>query len=282
MKKMIKISMVAATMMATGLMASDILATVDGKNITKQDAQMFVRTTMQDATYEKLPAEQQKMVTERLIEKILFVEAAKKDNIENSAEFKDNLEKLKENLLVSLWMKEQMKNTLVSDSEAKEFYEKNKDKFVVPETVHARHILVEDDKAANELIAQMKGLQGEKLKEKFIALAKEKSAGQKGPDGGDLGTFSKSQMVPEFAEPVFKMKVGEITLTPVKTQFGYHVVYLEEKNPQASVAFDQVKEKIVESLKQQQFQTNLTEVAKELKTKAKIEIKEEPKPAAAK
>lgn len=276
MKKMIKVSVVAAAMMVTGLTASDILATVNGKSVTKQDAQVFVRATAPGTNFEQLTPEQKKMITDRLVERVLFVEAAKKEGMEKKAEYKENLEKLKEELLVSLWMKAQMENAIVSDSEAKEFYEKNKDKFKVPESVHARHILVTDEKTAKELIDQLKTLKGNELKVKFIELAKAKSTGPTGPKGGDLGTFAKGQMVPEFEEAVFKLKNGEITVVPVKTQFGYHVIFLEEKKVEATVPFEQVKEKIIQTLKQQQFQTKLAEVAKELKSKAKIEIKEAP------
>jgi len=273
MKKMIKVSVAAATLMLSGLAASDILATVDGKNITKQDAQMFVRATAPGASFDQLSPKQKKMITDRLVEKVLFTEAAKKEGIENKPEFKENLEKLKDELLVSLWMKEQMKNTVVSDSEAKEFYEKNKDKFKVPESVRARHILVTDEKTAKEIIDQLKKLKGAELKEKFIELAKTKSTGPTGSKGGDLGTFSKGQMVPEFEEAVFKLKNGEITVVPVKTQFGYHVIFLEEKKPASTIPYEKVKEKIIQTLKQQQFQKKLAEVAKELKSKAKIDIK---------
>jgi len=269
MKKIIKISLVAA-MMATGAMASDILATVDGKNITRQDAQLFVRATAPGTDFEQLTPEQKKMITDRLVERILFIKAAKKEGIENTPEYKENLEKLKDELLASLWMKAQMDNAIVSDSEAKEFYEANKDKFKKPATVHARHILVTDEESAKQVIDQLKTLKGEALKTKFIELAKSKSTGPTGPKGGDLGEFAKGQMVPEFDAAVFKLKEGEITMIPVKTQFGYHVIFLEKSNPESVVPYEQVKERIMQTLKQKQFQTKLAEVAKELRSKAKI------------
>ncbi len=265
MKRIIKVSVVAASMMMTGLMASDILATVDGKNVTKQDAQQFVRATAPGNNFEQLTPDQKKMITDRLVERVLFIEAAKKEGVEKTPDFKENIEKLKEELLVSLWMKAQMENAIVSDSEAKEFYEDNKDKFKMPETVHARHILVKDEEGAKALIAEMKTLKDEALKTKFIELAKSKSTGPTGPKGGDLGSFAKGQMVPEFDAAVFTLKKGEITVVPVKTQFGYHVIFLEEKKAASSVPYEQVKEKIIQTLKQKQFQTKLTEVAKELK-----------------
>jgi parvulin-like peptidyl-prolyl isomerase len=253
-------------------MATDVLATVDGKNITKQDAQLFVRATAPGANYDQLTPEQKKMITDRLVERVLFIEAAKKDGIENTPEYKENLRKLEDELLVSLWMKKQMDNAIVSDSEAKEFYEANKDKFKVAESVHARHILVTDEKTAKEIIKELKGLKGEALKKKFMEIAKEKSTGPTGPKGGDLGTFAKGQMVPEFDKAVFKLKKDEITLEPVKTQFGYHIILVEDKKEAGVIPYDQVKEKIIQTLKQKQFQTKLAEVAKELKSKAKIEI----------
>ncbi len=149
----------------------------------------------------------------------------------------------------------------------------------MPETVHARHILVKDEAGAKALIAEMKTLKGEALKTKFIELAKSKSTGPTGPKGGDLGSFAKGQMVPEFDAAVFTLKKGEITVVPVKTQFGYHVIFLEEKKAASSVPYEQVKEKIIQTLKQKQFQTKLTEVAKELKSKAKIEYTDAPAPA---
>ncbi|HHD72740.1 MAG TPA: peptidylprolyl isomerase [Epsilonproteobacteria bacterium] len=276
MKKVIKVSIVAASMMLTGLIASDVLATVDGKNVTKQDAQLFVRATAQGINYEQLTPEQKKMITDRLVERVLFIEAAKKEGIEKTAGYKENLEKLKDELLVSLWMKAQMDNALVSDSEAKEFYESNKDKFKKPATVHARHILVADEESAKELIKQMKTLKGEALKTKFIELAKSKSTGPTGAKGGDLGEFAKGQMVPEFDEAVLKLKEGEITVVPVKTQFGYHVIFLEKKNPESLVPYADVKNKIIQTLKQKQFQTKLAEVVKELRSKAKIDYTDAP------
>jgi parvulin-like peptidyl-prolyl isomerase len=101
-------------------------------------------------------------------------------------------------------------------------------------------------------------------------LAKAKSTGPSGPKGGDLGTFTQGQMVPEFSKAVWALKDGTVTLEAVKTQFGYHIIYLEKKNTAQALAYDQVKEKIIASLKQQQFAVKVAEVAKELKAKAKI------------
>ena len=269
-------------MVTTGLMASDILATVDGKSVSKQDAQNFVKATAPNANYEQLTPEQKNMITNRLVERILFIGAAKKENIQDKAEFKDNLEKVKDELLVSLWMKEQLNNAIVSESEAKEFYETNKAKFNVPAKLQARHILLKDEKDAKDVIAQLKDLKGAELTSKFEELAKSKSTGPTGKNGGKLPPFTKGQMVPEFETAAFALKDGQLTQEPVKTQFGYHVILTEKHIPAAPIEYDNVKDKIMQSLKQKQFQTKLSEVAKELRSKAKIDMKESAKPVSPK
>ncbi|WP_309496169.1 peptidylprolyl isomerase [Sulfurovum sp.] len=270
MQKLTKASFLAAMLLTTSIVASDILVTVNGKNITKQDAQAFVTASAPQANFAELSPSDQKLVTDRLVEKSLFTELAAKEGIDKKPEFQRNMEKIKDELLVNMWMKTQMDNTIVSASEAKEFYEKNKDKFMEKASMHARHILVETEKSANEIIGSLKALKGDALKNKFIELAKTKSTGPSGPKGGDLGTFTKGQMVPEFSKAAWALNNGEITTTPVKTQFGYHVIYLETKEEAKPSSYEQVKEKIITTLKQQQFSTKVTEVAKELKSKAKI------------
>ena len=270
MLKLARTSLLTVAMMATALSASDILVSVNGKNITKQDAETFVNASSPQTHFSQLDKSQQAMVVDRLVEKELFTEVASKEGIDKKPEFQRNMEKIKEELLVNMWMKTQMDNVVVSDSEAKAFYDKNSDKFMQKETVHARHILVKDEKEAKDITKQMKGLKGDALKAKFIELAKSKSTGPSGPKGGDLGSFAKGQMVPEFSKAVWALKIGEMTPTPVKTQFGYHIIYLEGKQQASATPYDKVKDKIISSLKQKQFAAKISEMAKELKSKAKI------------
>jgi len=270
MLKLAKTSLLAVAVMATSMVASDILVTVNGKNITKQDAEQFVAAAQPNAHFAQLTPKQKTMIKDRLVERVLFTELAKKENIENSVDFKEAITKIKDELLVNMWMKKQLDNTLVSDSEAKEFYKKNKAKFIQPATMHARHILVKTEKEATDIINQMKDLKGDALKAKFVELAKSKSTGPSASKGGDLGTFTKGQMVPEFSKAAGELKKGEITKKPVKTQFGYHVIYLEEKTDAKPLTYDKVKSRIIASLKQKQFAVKISEMAKELKAKAKI------------
>lgn len=270
--KMIKSSLLVASMVLSTLSASDVVATVNGKSITNDDANMFVQASAPQNTFETLSDEHKKMVVDRLVERQLFIEAAQKEGIAKSPEYAENLAKIKEELLINLWMKAQMDNTIVSNSEAKDFYDKNKAQYKVPQKAKARHILIKTEDEAKKIIDELKALKDKALETKFIELAKTKSVGPSKVNGGDLGEFVAAQMVPEFSKATFALKDGSITMAPVKTQFGYHVIYVEKINPEATVAFDEVKDKIIQQLKQQQFNTKVTEVAKELKSKAEISI----------
>jgi parvulin-like peptidyl-prolyl isomerase len=112
-------------------------------------------------------------------------------------------------------------------------------------------------------------LKGKALKNKFIELAKEKSVGPSGPKGGDLGYFAKGQMVPEFNDKVFSMKVGTVS-KPVKTQFGYHLIYLEDKRAAKNLSFKEVKEFITNRLKLEKFKESMALTMKKLQDKATI------------
>ena len=260
--------------LGTGIVhAGDVLATVNGKKITTEDAERFVRATNPQQTMATVSDADKKIITDRLIERQLFIDAAKKAGVENDPEYQKALAIAKDELMINQWMKKQYEATVVSDGEAKEFYEKNKAQFQKPAQVHARHILIKgDEAAAKKIIEELKGLKGDALKEKFIALAKEKSEGPSGPKGGDLGYFSPKQMVPSFDKAAFALKKGEITTTPVKTQFGYHVIYVEDKKDATTVPYEKVKGQIVQNLKQTQFRKMLEKSAKELKSKAEIVI----------
>ena len=206
MLKLAKTSLLAVAVMATSVVASDILATVNGKNITKQDAQAFVSASAPQANFMELTPAEQKMVTDRLIEKVLFTELAAQEGIDKKPEFKRNMEKIKDELLVNMWMKAQMDNAIVSESEAKAFYDKNTEKFMEKASMHARHILFSNEKDAQDIINTLKPLKGEALKAKFIKLAKEKCTGPSASSGG-ICNFTKGQMVRSFKRQYGHLKM---------------------------------------------------------------------------
>jgi len=265
---LLKNTLLASAILITTLSANEVLATVNGAPITKEDINTIIKA--QGGDFDKLKKDQQKKLLNKLIERELLVDVAKKAGVEKDEAYAKALENFKKDLVIKIWMDKIYKRTLISDSEANKYYQDNKDKFKQPEQVHARHILVKSEKEANDIINTLKPLKGEELKNKFIELAKEKSTGPSGKNGGDLGYFGKGQMVPAFQDAAFAMKKGEITTKPVKTQFGYHIIYLEDKKPEGVAPFDKVKDQIIAKMRQEQFSKAVKDAIENSKTKAKI------------
>ena len=265
----------AATVIALGavsLSAADTLATVNGTPVTTEDANIYVAQTQQGARFDALTKDQKKMIVDRLIERVLFIDQAKKEGIEKDPEYQRLLARDKEELMVRTWITKQFENTVISDSEAKAYFDKHSDEFKVPAQVHARHILLKDEKGAKDVLAQLKGLKGDALKKRFIELAKAKSTGPTGPKGGDLGFFAPGQMVKPFNDAVFAMKKGEVSAKPVKTQFGYHVIYAEDIKPAKTIPYKEAKNRIIGMLKQKTFSAKMAKLAASLKSKSKVVI----------
>jgi foldase protein PrsA len=156
--------------------------------------------------------------------------------------------------------------TKVSDADVKAYFDKNHALLDKPEQVRARHILVADEKTANEVEAKLKA-GGD-----FAALAKQYSTDPSSKDkGGELGFFGKGQMVPSFQAAAFAAPVGSIT-PPVKSPFGYHIIQVEEKKPATKATLTSVHDQIVAQLKQQQQSQQIPIFLQGLKSKAKIEV----------
>jgi parvulin-like peptidyl-prolyl isomerase len=253
------------------LVASEILATVNGKAITREDVDRFLAKTFPFAKYKSLNPRQKREVLNKLIDRELYLEMAKKEGIEKDPLFAKELEKLKENLMLDIWMKRSVEKIHVSEREAKDYYFSHLEKFYRPALAHARHILVSTREEAEEIIDKLR--RSSNLEKKFIELAKSLSTGPSAKNGGDLGWFSKDQMLPEFSNATFALRRGEITHVPVKTIFGWHVIYLIDKKREGEVEFSKVKDNIIQTLKLQKFHNKLKKMSKELKKRAKISVK---------
>ena len=166
--------------------------------------------------------------------------------------------------------------TAATDADAKDFYDKNPDKFKQPESVRASHILLmtqdKDDatkKAARAKIDEL--LKRAKAGEDFAALAKANSQDGSASQGGDLGFFARGRMVPEFDQVAFALKPGEIS-DVVTTQFGYHIIKLTEKKEAAPIPLEQVKPQVLEFLTNQKKQQRVDGFIEDAKKRAKIEV----------
>ena len=131
------------------------------------------------------------------------------------------------------------------------------------------HLELEAKAKAKAITLTLKGLTGDALKTKFIEEAKAKSTGPSKSKGGDLGYFARGQMVPEFNDKVFSMKVGTIS-APVKTQFGFHIIYLEDKKAKKTSSFKEVKPLIAQRLKIENIKSVMLDIMEKLKKNAVI------------
>lgn len=245
-------------------------ATVNGDAITDQEVMALLKS-MPGVDFEKLPEEAKENVINQAIERNLLTKEAKREGIEKDKEYIEAVSKIKDDFALEIWMKKKYDAETVSDKEAKKYYDDNKDAFLQEETRRARHILVKTEDEAKAIIKDLK--KSKNLAADFEKAAKEKSTGPSGKNGGDLGYFGSKQMVPEFSKAAFGLKQGEITKEPVKTQFGYHVIYLEDVKPQTTVKYADAKENIVKNLKMEKFRESMQARAKKLREKAKVEIK---------
>jgi len=275
MKQVTKI--LYALIFAATLSSGQTLVTVNGAAITQEDVDSALMNATQ-GRFNQVPEDKQAEFRQQVLQQLIGTELvygdAKKTGVLNSKEFKAEYtkvqERVKKQLAIQVWQKQQLDQINISEKELKNYYDKNKEEFNEKESVHARHILVKTEDEANKIILELKSLSGTALKDRFIELAKTKSTGPSGPKGGDLGFFTQGQMVPAFNDTVFNMKVGTITPSPVSTQFGFHIIYLEEKKSSTLRKFSEVKSVIDQRLKMEKFKSVMKTKMEDLQNKATI------------
>ena len=206
------------------------------------------------------PAAKQEYLTTYVADMILVSRAAEAKKLGDTPEFKKKMALARTKLLMEALLQNEAKAALTDEAMKKVYADATKDMGNEQE-VSARHILVETEDEAKAIAADLKK-GGD-----FVAIAKEKSKDPGSKDtGGDLGFFSKEQMVPEFAEAAFKLDKGQ-TSEPVKSQFGWHIIRLDDKRAKQPPTFDQVKDQI-ETFVQRKAQADLIQ---KLRGNAKIE-----------
>lgn len=239
--------------------ADPVLATVDGTPIRRSDVAAVQRTL--PAQFQQVPVEVlYPAVVERLIDSKLVANAGRKDKLEDDPEVKRRLAQFEDRLIQDVYLTRRVE-AAVTDKALRERYDTFVKANPPKEEVSARHILVQTEAQAKEVIGELaKG--GD-----FAEIAKAKSMDPSGKSqGGSLGFFSREDMVPEFSAAAFAMKAGETSKTPVKTQFGWHVIKVEERRQNAP-SFDEMREQLTTELSQE----IVGEVVGKLREGAKVE-----------
>ena len=236
---------------------SKVLATVNGQPITSADYDDYLHARMQQPM--PLPGdekERQKLILDEMANRMLLVQAATEQKVDQELDVYLQLRRQRENLLARALLRKYFRDNPVPDDEIQ--------KRIVKDEFRVRHILVKTEQEANDLIAELK------KGGKFAELAKAKSLDVKsGKQGGELGWISQEDpIVPQFFEAVTAMKKGELSDKPVKTNFGYHVIQVEDVRPHKTRSAEQLAGEIRMQIQQERVDALL----KSLKDKAKIQI----------
>lgn len=241
------------------------MAIVNGTAINKSRVDMIIEHGASDG--EADTPEVRKSIIDKLAMQTLIAEDAVKKGLDKLPAVTEQLDVLRQSVLAEAYVQDFIKNNPVSDDMLKAEYERIK-ATVTGSEYKARHILVETEAEAREIIAQLKKDPGSFEK---LAMEKSRDAGSR-VRGGDLGWFDVSRMVPEFSSAVSKLEKGAFTQQPVKTQYGYHVILLEDSRPIEAPPLEEVKAALTQYLQQQ----NLKKQLDDLKARARIELVEAP------
>ena len=239
------------------------VATVDGIAITYNDVSLVEDELM--AVYGQLPEAQRfQTLVGYMVNRILASEAAKKAGLENDADVAKIKAFMERKALQDVYIAKMLMKR-VREEDVTAYYDKEIKNGTVEEEVRARHILLDNREAADAVVADLANGAD------FAALAKEHSKGPSGPSGGDLGYFSKQSMVPAFSDAAFKLAAGE-TSPPVQTQFGWHVIRVEDRRNRPVPPLNQVRDQIYQLL----ISEAQRDIYDEMRAKASVDLVDMP------
>ncbi|MFD3158678.1 peptidylprolyl isomerase [Haloimpatiens sp. FM7330] len=246
-------------------MSDKVLAVVNGVEIKEMDLQnALARVPANQRNYYASEAGKKQLLEQMISFELIYSDAKQKEEDKDEI-FQKQLELIKKDALIQYSVQKILKDVKVEESEVKDYYETNKEQFKTPPTVTAKHILVDSEEEAKKIAEEIKnGLSFEDAAQKY---SKCPSKAQ----GGSLGAFGKGQMVPEFEKVAFELEAGVIS-EPVKTQFGYHLIKVEDKKESSTKEFKEVEGYIRSTLLQQKQSNKYLAVVKELKGKNEVKI----------
>jgi peptidyl-prolyl cis-trans isomerase C len=238
-----------------------VIATIDGQPVTEADLQQALKDL--DQQFARLPEDQRRAAAlSAMIEIRLLAAKAVADGIDKTPEFQRRMEFLRQRTLHSALVETEVAGK-ITDAEIRARYDQEVAAQPPVNEVHARHILVKTKEEAVDIIKQLDGGAD------FEKLANEKTNDPSGKtSGGDLGWFGPGQMVPEFEKAAFALNIGEYTKEPVQTQFGFHVIKVEDKRAKQPPAFDEVKDQVKSLLLREKYFA----LVKSVRDAAKVDI----------
>lgn len=251
------LALALTTLLAAGAAQAQNIAIVNGKPVPKARVDTLVQQA--EKAGQKVSPEMMQQARDQVVLREIFVQEAERRGLQGSADYRAQMELARQSILIRQLFDDYRVKNPITDEAAKAEYDKFKAQASGQE-YRASHILVEKEDEAKDLIKQIKG------GAKFEDLAKKHSKDPgSGANGGDLDFAKADAYVPEFSKAMTGLKKGEMTETPVKSQFGFHIIRLDDTRDAQFPAFDDVKGQIkqrLEQVKMQQFQEDLRAKAK--------------------
>lgn len=245
-----------------------VVATYSGKKLTSEDVLAEIeRLPGPSRAYLSAPDRKRQFVENIILNDLLF-EEGKKQGYDTDPDIDRQVADMRKRLVVQKLMRELQKPPEITDEQAKQYYDDNPNLYSTTQ-IKASHILVKDEETAKQIRAEL-----EKDPSKFAELAKEKSTDRtSGARGGDLGKFAQGRMVPEFEKVAFSLQPNQLS-QPVKTQYGWHVIIVTEREEGERKPFDQVKEQIRATMRNKALQDAMQSRFDGLKQSANLQIDE--------
>ena len=261
---------------------SQVIAKVGPYTLSKADFEKEMERNPQLKVLLTLKPEIKEVLVKRWVEVTLLALAGEEEGLLKDPEVKAQIEEQTRMILAqNYYERKVLKGLKVSDSDLQKYYMKHKKEYRTPERVKARHILIQVPEKADPEVQKAALKKAEDLRRKLLAgadfseLARKYSEDPGTRDkGGDLGFFSRGQMVSEFEEAVFKLKVGEIS-PPIKTRFGYHLVQVEAKIPSQEQPYEEVKDRVRQDLLEAKKAQRMEALMAELRQKYPVKIRME-------
>lgn len=246
-------------------MENKIVAKLVNKEITEMDLKAALGRFAPDKQKYLETEQGRTQLIDQLINFETFSNYGTELKLDEEIAFKEQMEAVKKEILVQYTIQKVMNEATVTEEEASDYYTANKDMFKVKEQVSAKHILVETEEKAKEIKTEIDGGVA------FELAAAKYSSCPSNQEGGNLGSFSRGQMVPEFEDVAFSLEVGAVS-DAVKTQFGYHLIKVEAKQDASEKTFEEVKSNIMQNLMDHRQRHRYLTKADELKEKYSVEI----------
>lgn len=249
--------MIALIALAAAPAFAQNAATVNGKAIPASKVELMVKQVVAQGKQTDSP-QLREAIKRELIGREVLIQEADKQGFGTRAEVKAALENARQSIIINAMLADYVKKNPVKDAEVKAEYDRYKAQLGDKE-YHARHILVATEEEAKAIIAKLKA------GSKFEDLAKASSKDGSAANGGDLDWASPAGYVPEFSKAMVALAKGAITDVPVKTQYGFHVIKLEDTRPTKIPPFEEVKQQVAESLQQRKLQVYREDLMKKAK-----------------